>query len=330
MKKITILLMAVTIGFAMVSAKEKKEKTASKEPVPAPLVTANDSLSYIAGMASTNGLISYLLQNKIDTAYMADFIAGFKEAIADANNPSKAAYIQGMDIAKTVNDRIMPSLKNELEGTTGTIDDARFIQGFIAGITNDTSVITVAEAATNSSKTVERLKQEKKERLYGKNREEGKAFLAENAQKEGVVTLPSGLQYKVLVKGEGSVPQANQEVTVKYEGRLLDGTVFDSSYKRNPQTTKFRPTQVIKGWTEALTMMPVGSTWELYIPEELAYGEREAGQIPPYSTLIFKVELVEIVGEKKEAEPAETAVPAAKLTPAKKVPAKKTAAKRKK
>lgn len=122
-------------------------------------------------------------------------------------------------------------------------------------------------------------------------KEEGEKFLKENAKKKGVVTLPSGLQYRVIRKGKGPTPKEDDMVTVKYEGRLIDGTVFDSSYKRTPQTNDFRPKQLIKGWTEALTLMPVGSKWEIYVPQELAYGEREAGQIPPYSTLIFIMEL---------------------------------------
>jgi len=106
----------------------------------------------------------------------------------------------------------------------------------------------------------------------------------------------------VLVEGTGAQPKAEEEVEVKYEGKLIDGTVFDSSYKRNPQTAKFRCNQVIKGWTEALTMMPVGSKWELYIPQELAYGDRQAGKINPYSTLIFTVELLDIVQPDAKAE----------------------------
>ena len=104
-------------------------------------------------------------------------------------------------------------------------------------------------------------------------------------------TTASGLQYKVLRAGNGPVPSKDDKVTVKYEGQLIDGTVFDSSYKRDPQTSSFGVGQVIKGWTEALCMMPVGSKWELYIPQELAYGDRQAGTIKPYSTLIFTVEL---------------------------------------
>lgn len=119
-------------------------------------------------------------------------------------------------------------------------------------------------------------------------------WLETNKTKPGVVTLPSGLQYKVIKQGTGKVATPDNDVTVRYEGRLIDGTVFDSSYKRNPNTTSFKPTQVIKGWTEALCMMPEGSKWELYIPRDLGYGSQKTGGIPAFSTLIFTVEVVEV------------------------------------
>ena len=129
---------------------------------------------------------------------------------------------------------------------------------------------------------------------YADNKAAGEKFLAENKAKEGVVTTPSGLQYKIITKGNGAVPADSSKVKVNYKGTLIDGTEFDSSYKRNEPAT-FRANQVIKGWTEALTMMPVGSKWELYIPYDLAYGSRETGsQIKPFSTLIFEVELLGI------------------------------------
>ena len=128
------------------------------------------------------------------------------------------------------------------------------------------------------------------EKLYGANREAGKKFLAENQTKPGVVTTASGLQYKIIEQGTGEKPKADQSVTVDYEGRLIDGTVFDSSYERGKPAT-FGVTQVIAGWTEALQLMPMGSKWELYIPYELAYGDRNTGNIKPYSALIFTVEL---------------------------------------
>ena len=134
--------------------------------------------------------------------------------------------------------------------------------------------------------------------------EAGKKYLEENLKNPKVIQTPSGLQYRIIREGNGAVAANDEEVEVKYEGRLIDGTVFDSSYTRNPQTTSFRPSQVIKGWTEALKMMPEGSEWEVYIPQELAYGERQAGKIPPYSTLIFKLEVVKV---KKDEKPAEDA-----------------------
>ena len=123
---------------------------------------------------------------------------------------------------------------------------------------------------------------------------EGEQFLAENAKKEGVVTLPSGLQYKVLQSGDGATPKASDSVECHYEGRLISGTVFDSSYQRG-ETATFGVTQVIAGWVEALQLMKEGDKWQLYIPYNLAYGERGAGaQIPPFATLIFDVELVKV------------------------------------
>jgi len=127
-----------------------------------------------------------------------------------------------------------------------------------------------------------------------KNLEEGKKFLVENQKKEGIKTLPSGLQYKVLAEGSGKMPKAENTVTVNYKGNLIDGTEFDSSYKRGQPAT-FQVKGVIKGWTEALQLMKEGSKWQLFIPPELAYGERGAGStIPPNSTLIFEVELLTI------------------------------------
>ena len=124
--------------------------------------------------------------------------------------------------------------------------------------------------------------------------EEGQKFLEENGQREGVITLPSGLQYEVLQEGAGPKPDGNSRVTVHYEGRLIDGKVFDSSYKRNSPAT-FGVRQVISGWTEALQLMPEGSKWRLFIPSELGYGARGAGgSIPPNAALIFDVELLSI------------------------------------
>ncbi len=132
-------------------------------------------------------------------------------------------------------------------------------------------------------------------KMNAENIEKGKAFLAENAKKEGVVTLPSGLQYEVITEGNGKKPAATDRVKCHYEGTLTDGTLFDSSIKRG-QPAVFGLNQVIKGWTEGLQLMSEGSKWRLFIPAELGYGAQQAGEmIPPYSTLIFEVELIEVL-----------------------------------
>jgi FKBP-type peptidyl-prolyl cis-trans isomerase FklB len=136
--------------------------------------------------------------------------------------------------------------------------------------------------------------QEERKMAAEKSRVEGEAFLGENAKKEGVVTLPSGLQYKILKDGTGASPQATDNVTVHYRGTLVDGTEFDSSHKRNQPAT-FRVNGVIRGWTEALQRMKPGAKWQLFIPAKLAYGERGTGSaIPPNSALIFEVELLKV------------------------------------
>ena len=154
--------------------------------------------------------------------------------------------------------------------------------------------MTKEEAQTFMQTQMDAVKAKAMEKKYADNKAAGEKFLAENKTKEGVVTTPSGLQYKIITKGTGAIPADSSKVKVNYKGTLIDGTEFDSSYKRNEPAT-FRANQVIKGWTEALTMMPVGSKWELHIPQDLAYGARETGgQIKPFSTLIFEVELVGI------------------------------------
>ncbi len=147
---------------------------------------------------------------------------------------------------------------------------------------------------------------ERTKELAEKNKKEGEAFLAENKKKEGVKTLPSGLQYKVITEGTGRMPKATDTVTTHYRGTLIDGTEFDSSHKRGQPAT-FAVNGVIKGWTEALQLMKEGSKWQLFIPSDLAYGERGAGQtIGPNATLIFDVELISIKESTEKAEPKDS------------------------
>ena len=293
MKKIMMALAILLVSLSMsATAKDKIKIKKNAQPATAlTLATPQDSLSYAAGLAVTRGLLPYLQQEfELDTTQMADFIAGYKDALSQLDSPQFKARIAGATIARMVASKILPQESNFFTGTPVSINQQIFNQGFLAGVQNDTTVYTVDEASKMYQEQKTALKEEKNKAYISKN----KAWLKDNAAQAGVKTTASGLQYKVITQGTGVIPQATDKVTVKYEGKTIDGNVFDSSYKRNPQTTSFRCDQVIKGWTEALTMMPVGSKWEIYIPQELAYGERQAGQIQPYSTLIFTVELVSV------------------------------------
>ena len=287
MKKVSIF-MAIAAAASLASCTAQSPK--------ANLSTELDSLSYSIGMAQTQGLKGYLTGRlDVDTAYMADFIKGLNEG---ANKTSKKdiAYMAGLQIGQQISNQMMKGINQELFAgdSTKTISKANFMAGFIAGTLEKGGMMTMEEAQTYTRTAMETIKAKALAEKYADYKAENEKFLADNKTKEGVKTTPSGLQYKIITKGNGAVPADSSKVKVNYKGTLIDGTEFDSSYKRNEPAT-FRANQVIKGWTEALTMMPVGSKWELYIPYDLAYGSRETGsQIKPFSTLIFEVELLGI------------------------------------
>ena len=297
MKKSIIVALTLLVGATFTTAEAaKKKKKEAKQPAtevlaPVQLLTSSDSLSYAAGMSITEGLIPYLQTNLgVDTAYMADFMAGFREAVAAAETPVQKARLAGMQIASQVREGMLPRIKADFDSTPDSIADALVLRGFGDALSQDTTVMHQQQASAffhekQESNRLAKIEAQKKP---------GQDFLAENSKQQGVITTPSGLQYKVLVKGEGEVPQSTDKVRVHYEGRLIDGTVFDASSKHGTEPATFQANQVIRGWTEALTMMPVGSKWQLFIPYNLAYGERAMGQIPAYATLICDVELVGI------------------------------------
>ena len=291
MKKVSIF-MAIAAAASLASCTAQAPK--------ANLKTDIDSLSYSIGMAQTQGLKGYLTGRlDVDTAYMAEFIKGLNEG---ANKTSKKdiAYMAGLQIGQQISNQMMKGINQELFAgdSTKTISKDNFMAGFIAGTLEKGGVMTMEAAQEYTRTAMETIKAKAMEEKYADNKAAGEKFLAENKTKEGVKTTESGLQYKVITEGKGEIPADTCKVKVNYKGTLIDGTEFDSSYKRNEPST-FRANQVIKGWTEALTMMPVGSKWELYIPQELAYGSRESGQIKPFSTLIFEVELLGIEKDKK-------------------------------
>lgn len=328
MKKIvTMLALAIVAGAACSEATAKKDKK-QKKVIPAAVVeksivtlqTRADSVNYAAGKSFSTGLIGYVTDKlKVDTAYMADFMKSLERSLYEVETPQQKAEEAGKHIAKIVKEQMLPNLKKELDGSDVALDEKMFLRAFTDAVENDNSVLSLQEASGYFESNMKAIKEQKTEAAKAA----GKAWLAENAKKEGVKVLPSGLQYKVLTEGNGPVAQRDDDVVVKYEGKLTDGTIFDSSYQRNPQTTTFKPTQVIKGWTEALCMMPQGSVWELYIPEDLAYGGYAREKIPAYSTLIFKVEVVEVKPKAEVKDAKQT--PVTKVTKATKKPAARRA-----
>ena len=257
-----------------------------------------DTLSYAIGLAQTQGLKQYLVQMDVDTTYMDAFIKGLREGANAGDDKKKAAYYMGIQIGQQISNRMVKGINHELfgEDSTKTISMKNFLAGFIQGVKEKKGLMTVEQASQVAQMKMMAIKSKHMEEEYGPLKKKGEAWMAANAKKAGVKTLPSGVQYKVIKEGNGAMPKDTSLVTVNYEGRLIDGTVFDSSYKRG-QAVDLRANQVIKGWTEALVHMPAGSVWEVYIPQELAYGERERGQIKPYSPLVFKIELIKVNGK---------------------------------
>ena len=256
-----------------------------------------DSVSYAIGMAQTQGLKDYLvMQLGVDTAYMGEFIKGLNDGANAGDNKKKAAYYAGIQIGQQIANQMVKGINYQLFGddSTQTISMKNFMAGFVTGTTGKKGLMTMEEAQMNAQRLMQQIKARETEKVYGENKKAGEDFLAENAKKEGVVTLPSGLQYKVIKEGTGKMAADSSMVTMHYEGRLINDSVFDSSYKRNQPYT-VRANQNIKGFTEALTHMNAGSIYEVYIPQELAYGERQAGaMVKPFSALIFKIELLEV------------------------------------
>lgn len=272
----------------MTTIKENSDSTAD-------LSAQIDTFSYAMGLAQTQGLKNFIMYRMgVDTLYMANFIKGLKTGIKVGDNAKKSAFYAGIQIGQQVTNQIVPGISYEVFGNEDKlINKDFFLAGFIAGVTEKNLLMQPMEAQQVAMTLMEELKNERFEQQFGDNKAQGVAFLDSIAGTEGVVKTESGLCYKVITAGKGAVPTNTDKVKVHYRGTLIDGTEFDSSYSRNEPTT-FRANQVIAGWTEALTMMPVGSKWMLYIPQELAYGSRDMGTIKPFSTLVFEVELLEI------------------------------------
>ena len=246
------------------------------------LNTQNDSINYAFGYLNGDEIARYVLLLDTTGQLTKDFITNINKGLkSTVKNPQ--IVNMGEQIGKNIKAQEAQGLIGEPSLAT---DFVLIKQGFINGLLGFTEQMDGTQAGEYIQNTMNTIK-------YGTVKEDGEKFLAENALKEGVTTTESGLQYEVIKMGKGKKPAATDRVKVHYHGTLIDGTVFDSSVERG-EPTSFGLNQVIKGWTEGLQLMPVGSKFRFYIPQELGYGAQAAGSIPPYSTLIFEVELLSI------------------------------------
>ena len=263
----------------------------------ADLKTDIDSMSYAIGLLQSQYVRQAIQQGQvIDTTYIDDFVKGINEGVNAGDDKKKAAYIMGLQVGQQLSTQLVKGVNQQVFGddSTKTISLKNLLAGFITGATGKTGLMTPEIANQVAQSKMEQIKSATMTKQYGANKVAGEKWLAANKKKPGVVTLPSGLQYKVIKEGKGAIPADTTTVKVQYEGRTIDGKVFESSYKNGNGPVSMVPAQMIPGWTQALTRMPEGSIWEVYIPQQLAYKERQAGNIKPFSTLIFKIELVKV------------------------------------
>ncbi len=251
-----------------------------------------DSLTNYLGIAQAEGLKSYMqYQLQVDSAYHDEFIKGMIEGATSKDDPKQAAYMKGIEVGKQIKG-MADNLSTEVyqNDSTKKVPVQNLLAGIIAGLKGE-ATMTTDSAYAEFQKLLTPIQEANSLAKWADQKKANEDFLAENAKKEGVQTLPSGVQYKVITAGDGAVPTDSSVVKCQYEGRLIDGTVFDSSYKRNePFEVNLAQPRVIKGWVEVLKLMPAGSKWEVYIPQEQGYGSQDMGDIKPYSTLIFTIE----------------------------------------
>jgi len=285
MKKLNIFIaVALVAAFTFSSCNSNKPKLPE-------LKTQIDSLNYALGLAYGDNIKSSYIKGDSAQKSIKLFMEGLNEGMKGEVSKENAELNDlGTKIGTSLREQKKSGLMND---STLTIDIDLVKQGLINGLRGSKMEMTPAQAQTYLQTVMMARQAVKMEKQFGANKVAGEKFLADNSKKAGVITTTSGLQYEVIKKGSGALPTDKDNVKVNYHGTLIDGTVFDSSVDRK-QPVVFPVTAVIKGWTEALKLMPVGSKYKLYIPQELAYGSREQGAIKPFSMLIFEVELISI------------------------------------
>ena len=246
-----------------------------------------DTLNMCIGYLNARQARMYVMGQDTTKQDLDNFLKGFRKGLKIKKTDSKE--IDGMDIASRISQQFAQTTCF-FEDESLTVNRMAMGRGVVDGVSNSDKTLMTIEEAQKFIETAMQIAQDKK---FGPVKAEGEKFLAENAQREGVVVTESGLQYEVIAEGKGPKPTAEQTVKVHYTGTLINGTVFDSSVERG-EPIEFQLNHVIKGWTEGVQLMSKGAKYKFYIPYNLGYGERGAGEdIPPYSTLIFEVELLD-------------------------------------
>jgi len=285
-RSMLVVALAATLSFSAFAAKKtKKNNKKVAQPVMVKPVSPTD-FSYAAGVAQSASLAQFLAQRSgVDSAHIKDFVEGLNKEVSADEAAKLRALLASIDIKKQM-PQIVQSMNQQAtgKGDTTYVDATTFLKGLTEGL---------LKSNTLSADSATKIEQQQYDYYTQQLKTRNADFLKNYAKQKGVKSTPSGLLYKVIKEGDGAMPADTSEVEVHYEGKLIDGSVFDSSYKRG-ETATFAVNQVIKGWSEAVKLMKVGAEYEVCLPYEIAYGERGTRGIPPYSTLIFKIELKSI------------------------------------
>ena len=282
-RSMLVVALAATLSFSAFAAKKtKKNNKKVAQPVMVKPVSPAE-FYYAAGVAQSASLAQFLAQRSgVDSAHIKDFVEGLNKEVSADEAAKLRALLASIDIKKQM-PQIVQSMNQQAtgKGDTTYVDATIFLKGLTEGL---------LKTNTLSADSATKIEQQQYDYYTQQLKTRNADFLKNYAKQKGVKSTPSGLLYKVIKEGDGAMPTDTSEVEVHYEGKLVDGTVFDSSYKRG-ETATFAVNQVIKGWSEAVKLMKVGAEYEVCLPYEIAYGERGTRGIPPYSTLIFKIEL---------------------------------------
>lgn len=290
MKKLTIVAMAVFAAAAFSACGNKSKKVELKDDV--------DSLSYAAGVMSAPMMKQAMMSMEIDSTYEREIIKGIYDGIKGADDKKKAAYNAGVILGEQLAMKSKGASQDVFSGdSTQSLSLNNIVAGFVAGATNKDMKMTIDQAQKVSQEKMTSIKSKYAAKKFGPQKKKADDFMAANAKKPGVKKLGKGVQYKVLTEGTGAIPKPKQTVKLNYELKTMDGKTIESTFGKQPAMMPVDG--VIPGFTEALTHMPVGSKWVVYIPYDAGYGAQQTGPLEPFSNLIFTIELLEIQGTDK-------------------------------